>query len=264
MNWERAKEYILKEQGGIKREFGLEIKVYGSGSQGYLKLDDFLNEGEGDLTKTIKKQMYEYWAFLILINVLSYGYKLKEDEKISYQASRGRDDQHPKIITPRGGVFIEPYLPTYDDEKIMNDHEKYVQLLKRLSSKHIKPDFIITKNDCDSIPWGAWTWIGDWKGEDGLKKGEMDFRRFSDNIKYIIECKEGSPTEKDLAQVLWYSLAYNVPTILIVQDKLNNSYKNVFEKDLEYCRGIGNEIKIIEDFKIGNAHECINKLGFLL
>ena len=146
----------------------------------------------------------------------------------------------------------------------MNEHGKYVQLLKRLSSKHIKPDFIITKNDCGAIPWGAWTWIGDWKGEDGLKKGEMDFRRFSDNIKYIIECKEGSPTEKDLAQVLWYSLAYNVPTILIVQDKLNNSYKNVFEKDLEYYRGIGNEIKIIENFKIGNAHECINKLRFLL
>lgn len=33
MDWERAKECILKAQGEIKREFGLEIKVYGSGSK---------------------------------------------------------------------------------------------------------------------------------------------------------------------------------------------------------------------------------------
>lgn len=289
MNWEEARRTIKEEEKNIEVEIGLKIRVYGSGSQGYNKLSDFLNEAfcsschESSylrynpirniwecrscgsvilekLTRTIRKQMHEYWTFLILTRVLTKGYKFKGQKTLFYQPTRGRDSQHPSLVTPRGAIFIEPCLSGYNEKEIVNRYANKMNFLEETESRHVRPDLLITNTHAE-IPWGVWLWHA------GGLADEKEFYRqwvnFSPEVKFIVECKEETPTDKDLSQALWYSLAYRKPVLFILQEKIDQEKESLFGENMERIRESGQSIKLVENFKIGHKRECMEKVEFL-
>jgi hypothetical protein len=275
MFWQDVRKKIKGEEERIKEEYGLTIEVYGSGSQGYELLSDCLNrnkywiedkeakaeeiwEGKGKRAKILRKQVHEYWTFLMLVEKLAYGYKIEEREKkFSYQPTRNKDVQrYPKLATPKGTIFIEPCLTGYNRESILSNWGNRLHYLKKLKSKNVRPDFILTSPDTKEIPWGALTF------GHLLRNGltEEKWKTFSNKVKYIIECKPYEPTENDLSQTLWYSLGYKRPLLLIIGERMSNSIRENFEEDI---KKLDHEIKIIEEFRIGERKQCSKKIDFL-
>lgn len=261
MDWSKVNREIIEEEKSVASELGITIKVYGSGSQGYDRLYEYLYGTEGKLTKTIKKQLHEYWTFLIFIGKLRRGFTFIDSKTYSYQPARGNDSQYPVFGTPRGAIFVEPCLTGYKENKILDEYKGKLNFLSKAKSRHVRPDFLITDLNCKKIPWGCWLWHSA-----GLADEEEFYREwenFSPQVKFIVECKEDNPTEKDLSQALWYSLAYKKPLILVLQGEIDKEKEGVFREDIEQIKELGQNIEVIENFKIGRKRECMEKIEFL-
>jgi len=272
MDWEQVYVALKEENERIRKTFGIRIEIYGSGRQGYEVLSNCINDGvywyRGDfsikeipapeiwngnkrLSQILRKQIHEYWTFMIMLENLLYGYKYEGVEHFIYQPTRGNDSQSPILRTPRGSLFVEPCLTRYKEEEILSIWGNKLHYLQKPSSLPIRPDFLLTKFGTIDIPWGAWTW---------RYIGEEVWEEFSTNVKYIIECKWRTPTSKDLNQILWYSLAYKKPIIFIIQEEMREKMKEKFQKDIEKLE---TDIHIIENFKVGYRESCISKLTIL-
>jgi hypothetical protein len=143
----------------------------------------------------------------------------------------------------------------------LEEYKGKLNFLSKTKSRHVRPDFLITNFHTEKIPWGVWLWRS--AGLADEEKFYKEWESFSPQVKFIVECKEGNPTEKDLSQALWYSLAYKKPLILVLQGEIDKEIEGVFREDLERIKELGQNIEVIENFKIGRKRECMEKIDFL-
>ncbi|KXB02931.1 hypothetical protein AKJ45_03075 [candidate division MSBL1 archaeon SCGC-AAA261F19] len=247
-DWKEIRSQIREEEHKIKGEFGISIEAYGSGSQGYELLADCLNRNRywignevnaeevwiggwgGKRARLLRKQVHEYWTFLMMVEKLTVGYEFTDEKSsFNYQPTRGNRRQYPILRTPRGSLFVEPCLTGYRGEPILSEWADRLNLLKEPQSRNVRPDFLLTSFHTERIPWGVWLW-----GSGGLADEDVHeemWEDFSAEAECIIECKERTPTERDLSQVLWYSLAYGKPLLLLVQERLGGAIMERFTED---------------------------------
>lgn len=259
MDWSEVDREIIEEEKSVADELGINIKVYGSGSQGYDRLYEYLYGTKGKLTKTVRKELYEYWVFLIFIRKLIGEFRFQGKETFSYQPTRGNDSQYPIVKTPRGSIFVEPCLTGYNENKILEEYKGKLNFLSKTTSRHVRPDFLITNFHTEKIPWGVWLWHS--AGLADEEKFYKEWERFSPQVKFIVECKEDNLKDNDLSQALWYCLAYKKPLILVLQGEIEK--EGVFREDIERIKELGQNIEVIENFKIGRKRECMEKIDFL-
>lgn len=276
MSWNQIRNVIKKEEDRIEESLGISLQAYGSGSQGYELLADCINDNSywmedgkkpaeeiwyenSRRSRILEKQVHEYWTFMMLVEALVSGKVYEGDETFFYQPTQGNRRQRPIIGMPRGYLFVEPCLTGYDDQAIRHRYKERLNFLTELKSRNVRPDMMLTDLDTKKIPWGAWIWVSAGL-VDREPAQERDWERFSDGVKYIIECKDRKPRRKDLSQTLWYALAYRKPLLFIIQGQLDARTRRGFQKDINELE---TKVRVIEGFKIGKRDSCQEKLRFL-
>lgn len=277
---EKLKRGVLKEEKDIERIYNVRVKPtrkYG--------LYKFLRSKESIFNKTISGRIFEYWTFLILLEVLLeesvrkviFSFPIKGDQReekvvyfayggektILYDPNRGGyPTQYPTCVINNYTIWFEPSLPRYISAK----------------RSYSKPDFMIMKGrheemfyfsgafSKDVIKMLHWRDINsnsekiDIREEEELmkikfkKKERQKFNKIRDDILLLIECKDGNVTAKDMEQVEQYCAKYRVPTVLLCQHEIPIYLKAELEQGK-----IGlysSDIIIRENFKIGNRDTC--------
>jgi len=266
--WSKVRSCILEEEKRIRNDHNLEIRVYGTGSQGYRLLRDCLYQeyyqmgrytaeeiwnGNTQRSKILRKQIHEYWTFLCIVRALMTNLKLKEPKTVFYQPCRSKV-QKSAVTTPNGDIFVEPALLPYDRDEILEEYGDIPYLKKYETRINIVPDFVILKRD--KIPWAAHKgikWIYEISKE--AKEAYIKFSKMWKELAkdaLIIECKEEKLAKGDITQILWYRFGYDCKVLLIAQEKVKNEEKEL----LNQCG-----IDVIEDFRICDSEKCFNALA---
>ncbi len=281
--WSIIRNCILAKERETEKLYNLDVQVYGTGSQGYhflnsclygnyyykkkvMNAEDIWNGVYGNKYKyQLRKQVYEYWTFLNVLDSLVNGRRFDQRVRVYYQPSQGGRGQLSAATMNNINVFIEPSLTPCSVlpcsrrnivQRLRCIQDVYVrnEIASILNTKtlHNTPDFLISRSN--QLPWGALRIFGLFKNdeeiEDGCKGGKwLGWRNYWISIKdssIIIECKNEKLEYNDLAQIIWYRLCYDCRTILISQEKVNQQYKQIFSNCgidvFDYCR-------ICEDWK---------------
>lgn len=150
------KQVIKRLESEVQRQHGVEISVYGFGSQGLEKFKDYLYH-EGPKSREVEKRSLEYVVYLsALLARDSITPLWGDDDTVHYQPSQGSNTQSAKI----NGIFSEPSLPRYDADEYWSKYEdEYTNLLElgteNQPQNHVKPDILITDPAEKRLPWGA-------------------------------------------------------------------------------------------------------------
>jgi hypothetical protein len=296
VNWQMARYCVLGKEREIDIIHNLNIKVYGASRQGYeflskclygnchhkniksnliiMSAKDIWNGVYGKNRKQLlRKQMYEYWIFLNIVDKLLHTTRLNQRQNVYYQPCKGGNQQGPVVSINNWYIFVEPSLLPCSRNQIISKIQMHVKqddvvnnLVEYLTNAeivHNTPDFLISK--VDKLIWGAlriFGMFGDRDIEENYQKRE-DWQKWKDywdsirSYSIIIECKNKSINIDDLAQVLWYKLCYDCEMILISQEAIPQNYKSI----LQNCN-----IYIIEDCKIcdDDIKEKLNVLTEIL
>lgn len=278
-NWKAVRSDIKEEEQLIKEKFGLSVRVYGSGGQGYGLLGGCLNRnmyrpevvysdedridarkiwhGEGRRTRLLRRQVHEYWTFLIILERLS-DEEQSADEEILYQPTERAHNQFPAFRTHKGSLFVEPRLIQFKRDYTPKKFEKQFEQVEASGSLNATPSFLLTDPTVKKISWGKRSWnIEDTPNENANEKRWNDF---SGSVRHIIECRDKDPSEEDLSQSLYRSFAYKSPILLIVQGQFNENLRKKFKENVSK---LDSEVKIVENFKIGSRDKCKDLLSFL-
>lgn len=281
MSWRTIRRHVKEEEKVIRERFGLSLRVYGSGEQGYGLLGSCLNrnmyrpeivysgedkikaseiwQGDGRRTRLLKKQVHEYWTFLIIAEMLLED-NHSVDDRILYRSTEGAHSQSPTLRTHKGSLFVEPRLVQFKEYSTPSRLKRQFKRFDGSVSYDAFPSFLLADPTIERIPWGKRSWAIENTGNE--KGGEEMWQEFSENVRYIyiIECKYRKLTEKDLLQALCTSSIYKSPLLLTVQGRMDKSVSTMFK---EHVSELDSEVKIIENFRVGRRDDCKDLLSFL-
>ena len=285
-----VKNLLLQEEKSVEERYNLKIGV----SYKYRNLYDFLHK-DGDVTvsKILRRRIFEYWVFMMLLEA-TVAHRLPDNVyrcySLCYEPAKGRHSQTPIQFERRYGwganvippicqdiydsneefnkikewrkiywneicIFVEPCLPSYEKKEIMQRYGDIFSYLYINKRTHLNPDFLVAKNLLE-LPWPA------------IKNPDMDGRKYmlkfnevKNQMKCIIECKNESLTKEDKSQILWYSLAYHIPLLVISIEKIEDKE---FMEDIDILNRGGNKIIILDGFRIGEQEACVRRLRNVL
>jgi len=259
-NPQLLRNFIENQRRILEARTNRKIYIYGSGRQGWGALSSFLNGFDDKITRAISKQAHECWVILILLELLLDKGDFFTEDYVFVQPARGAPYQNDgRILLKEHTVWIEPWLPPYNKKKILQKYGSKLRFLINTGETiHTTPDALLISGRFPSLPFPAFALHAFIEFEDIGEQKLLEFeQKVKPNIKWLIECKDQIPTHRDLAQFLFYVLAYKVPSLLILQTPLP---QKTFYNDVKLLRNLGFTVEVIENFKVGQRNLCLRNL----
>ncbi len=252
-DWNCVRYCILGKERELKILYNIDVKITGYELlQDCIYYDEYQNQmastlwnGHGNRSKTLRRQIYEYWTFLNILEILLANSRQNRKFTVFYEPSSGGKRQNPIITMDNISIFVEPSLLPCSKKQILQKLQDHIRnqrildeikaVLKQKSRLHNTPDFLIS--NVNYLPWGALRIFGVFNDkviEKTYEESEKwkEWWNYWNNIKnysLIIECKNENLAINDLIQILWYRFCYDCEVILISQQRVNQAYKDIFE-----------------------------------
>lgn len=284
-----------KRQQLLKLEQIVENELSGENSEvevkcGYDTLRNHLME-ERDIDPSVNSQAYRYWTFLTFLRIVADPDDFEGESVVLFSPESGlQSGAGPRLfIEPCLPMYSQEEL--WNELSGFT----YLQDPTKSETTHHVPNIMVTKNNVDRLPWPAnrGSMIQDSselrklcangeyeqvKNEIGLetvpssfanclklveeyadivdKSGiDSEWRDFSNNVEYLIDCNQGSLNEDDFSRILWYGIAHKKPLIIVTSEQITDRQ---FKNDLDM---IPAEVSIVENFSIGSSQsDSVNKL----
>jgi hypothetical protein len=270
MKWvnkpETLRSSILTECNRLKTTYNLEVYPYGTGRQGARKLRGFLDGESNKITKEVHKRAHEFWTFLMLLEVVlerSKFQRLEQAKLVGFQLANDAPVEFGGEVIANHSFWWEPYLPAYNEKTVIGKYRGKLNFLQSSESIHQKPDLLVLRGEHETLPFPA---IGPGKiflGEPFSTTRWEIFQNLKNDILWLIECKDDELAEQDLVRFIWYAAAYQVPSLLIIQDSMPYSLQKNFNQDVVTLNELGVKVRIIDHFDVGERDYCLSNLSRL-
>jgi len=257
---------------------------------GYDSLTKYLLD-KRDIDPLVTSRAYKYWTFLTLLRIVADPTDFEDESVVLFSPERSlQSGAGPRVfVEPSLPTYSKEQL--WNEASTFT----YLQNPTENSTIHDTPNKILVKNDLDWLPWpanrgpvlqdlselrrlcasGEYEQVVDKLGiettpssfaecqklvekySDTVSESEIDreWKDFSENVEYLIDCNHGSLSEDDYSRILWYGIAYEQPLLIVTSERITDRQ---FKDDLEMLPA---EVSVVENFSIDlGPSDSSNKL----